>query len=199
MLATRKKYIMVMVNIDRNTILVEPIKSRKYAELTKAYRTMMLRLRRAVIIPKKYILDNEVSESPKTIIQDEYKIQMELVPPGRHSKNAAEVAIRNFKSHFLSVLAGIAQDFPPSLWDRLLIQAEIKTNLLWQQNEMPNVLDYAHLRGPFDYNKMSLAPMGILVQVHEKTDKRGTWAYHLLDGWYSSTFPEHYCTNRCHI
>ena len=111
MLATRKKYIMVMVNIDRNTILVEPIKSRKYAELTKAYRTMMLRLRRAVIIPKKYILDNEVSESLKTIIHDEYKIQMELVPPGRHNKNVAEVAIRNFKAHFLSVLAGTTHDF----------------------------------------------------------------------------------------
>ena len=36
---------------------------------------------------------------------------MELVPPGTHNRNAVKVAIRNFKTHFLSVLAGIAQDF----------------------------------------------------------------------------------------
>ena len=52
---------------------------------------------------------------------------MELVPPGCHQRNAAEVAIRNFKAHFLSVLAGVAKDFPPSLWNRLLPQTEITT------------------------------------------------------------------------
>ena len=53
--------------------------------------------------------------------------------------------------------------------------------------------------GPFNYNKMPLAPMGISVQVHEKTGKRGTWAYHTLDGWYLETSTEHYRTQRCHI
>jgi hypothetical protein len=55
------KYIMVMVEIDSNAILVEPLKSRKDPELTRAYRAMMLRLKRAGIIPKKHVLDNEVS------------------------------------------------------------------------------------------------------------------------------------------
>jgi len=55
---------------------------------------------------------------------------MELVPPGCHQRNAAEVAIHNFKAHFLSVLAGVADDFPPSLWDRLLPQTEIMINLI---------------------------------------------------------------------
>ena len=93
---------------------------------------------------------------------------MELVPPGTHCRNAAEVAIRGFKSHFLSVLAGTAQYFPPSLWDRLLTQAEITINLLRQSNETPNVSAYTHLSGPFDYKKMPLSPMGMSVQVHEK-------------------------------
>ena len=78
-------------------------------------------------------------------------MQMEMVTPGSHHRNAAEFAIRNFKAHFLSVLAGTAQDFPPSLWDRLLPQAEITINLLRQSNETPNVSAYAHLSGPFDY------------------------------------------------
>ena len=46
---------------------------------------------------------------------------------------------------------------------------------------------------------MPLAPMGMSVQVHEKTDKRGTWAYNTVDGWYLATSPEHYRTHRCHI
>ena len=58
---------------------------------------------------------------------------------------------------------------------------------------------YTHLIKPFDYNKILLAPMGCEVQVHEKTDKRGTWAYHSVDGWYLATSPEHYRTNLCHI
>jgi hypothetical protein len=46
---------------------------------------------------------------------------------------------------------------------------------------------------------MPLAPMGCEAQVHEKTNKRSTWAYHLVDGWYLFTSPEHYCTHNCHI
>ncbi len=59
------------------------------------------------------------------------KINMELVPPGCHQQNAGEVAICNFKSHFLGVLAGVADDFPQTLWDRLSPQTEITLNLIW--------------------------------------------------------------------
>ena len=41
--------------------------------------------------------------------------------------------------------------------------------------------------------------MGCAVQVHKKMDKRGTWAYHSVDGWYLATSPEHYRTHLCHI
>ena len=193
------KYIMVMVEIDSNAILVEPLKSRKDQELTRAYKVLMQRLQQAGIVPKKHVLDNEVSQAMKSIIKEEYRMEMELVPPGCHRRNAAEVAIRNFKAHFLSVLAGTAEDFPPSLWDRLLPQTEITLNLLRQSNATPTVSAYAHLSGPFDYNKQPLAPMGCAVQVHEKTDKRGTWSYHTVDGWYLATSPEHYRTHCCHI
>jgi hypothetical protein len=46
---------------------------------------------------------------------------------------------------------------------------------------------------------MPLTPMGCEAQVHKKTNKRGTWAYHLVNGWYLFTSPEHYCTHNCHI
>ena len=138
-------YIMVMVEIDINAILVEPIKNRTDAKLTRSYHAMLLRLKQEGIIPQKHILDNEVSTAMKTIICDGYKMKLELVPPGCHRRNAAEVAIRNFKAHFLSVLAGIETSFPPNLWDRLLSQAEVTINLLQQSNATPNVSAYAQL------------------------------------------------------
>ncbi len=97
----------------------------------------------------------------KNHILNTCKFDMELVPPGCHQCNAAEVAIRNLKAHFLSVLVGVADNFPPSLWDRLLPQTKIRINLIQQSNATPNVLAYAHLSGPFNYNKMPLAPMGL--------------------------------------
>ena len=118
----------------------------------------------------------------KNHIRGMHRFNMELVPPGCHIRNAAEVAIRNFKAHFLSILTGVSDDFPPSLWDQLLPQTKIIINLIQQSNATPNVSAYAHLSGPFNYNKMPLTPMGCNVQVHEKTGKRGTWAFHLVDG-----------------
>ena len=92
-----------------------------------------------------------------------------------------------FKAHFLSILACNVPDFPPLLWDSLLTQSGITINLLRQSNATPNVLVYAHLSGPFNYNKIPMALMGISVQVHEKIDTRGTWAYHTVEGWYLAT------------
>ena len=135
----------------------------------------------------------------KNVIRDENNITLELVLPRCHRRNAAEVAIHNFKSHFLSVLSRVSDNFPIQLWDRLLPQTEITLNLLRQSNATPAVSAYTHLRWPFDYNKMPLAPMGCKAQVHEKMDKRGTWTYHSVGGWYLYTSPEHYCTHACHI
>ena len=60
-----------------------------------------MRLKHAGIMPRKHVLDKEVSSTMTDFIRDKYKMEMELVPPGCHQRNAAEVAIRNFKAHFL--------------------------------------------------------------------------------------------------
>jgi hypothetical protein len=168
------KYIMVMVEIDNNAILVEPMKNCKDDKMIRAYNTLLILLKRAGIVPKKHVLDNEVSENMKNHIRDMCKLDMELVPPGCHRRNAAEVAIQNSKAHFLSVLARVADNFPPNFWDRLLPLTEIMINLIRKSNTTPNVSAYAHLSRPFNYNKIPLTPMGCEAQVHEKTDKHGT-------------------------
>ncbi len=61
----------------------------------------------------------------KQHIKEKYKFELEMVPLGCHQRNTAKVAIRNFKSHFLSVLAGTAELFLLHLWDRLLPQTKI--------------------------------------------------------------------------
>ena len=135
----------------------------------------------------------------KNHIQIKSRLAMELVPLRCHCRNAAEVAIRNFKTHFLSVLTGVADNVPENLWDRLLPQVEFTLNLLGESNATPNVSAYARLSGPFDNNKMPLAPMGCASQIHKKSDKCGTWQYHSVDGWYLSTSPGHYDMHICHI
>ncbi len=154
-----------MVEIDSNAILVKPMTNRKDTEMIQAYKALLLQQKQASIVPKKHVLDNEVSENKKNHIRDRCKLDIELVPPGCHRCNAAKVAIHNFKAHFLSILAGVANNFPPILWDQLLPQTEITINLIWQSNATPNILAYAHLSGQFDYNKM---PRRCGAQVHEK-------------------------------
>jgi hypothetical protein len=57
-------------------------------------------------------------------------IAYQLVPPHCHRRNAAEHAIRTFKEHFVAGLSSVDPSFPMHLWDRLLPQAEITSNLL---------------------------------------------------------------------
>ena len=106
---------MFMVNIISSGILIEPTKSRKGAEMIRAYTKLVQQLQRANKTLKKHVLDNEVSETMKDLIRNKYNMELELVPPGCHRRNAAEVAIRNFKAHFLSILAGVADDVPMQL------------------------------------------------------------------------------------
>ncbi len=78
------KYIMIMVEIDSSAILVKPMKSQKDAEMIGAYNALLLRLRQAGIVPKKYVMDNEVSVNMKNHIKDNCRLTVELVPPGCH-------------------------------------------------------------------------------------------------------------------
>jgi hypothetical protein len=124
------KFIMVMAEIGSNAIVVKPMKNCTDAEMIRAYNTLLLQLKRASITPKKHVLDNEIFDNMKNHIRDTCKLDMELMPPGCHRWNAAKVAIHNLKAHFLSALAGVANNFPPNLWDWLLPQTKITINLI---------------------------------------------------------------------
>ena len=104
----------------------------------------------------------------------------------------AEVAIKTFKSHFISILAGLPKSFPIRLWNKLLPQAELTLNMLRPSHARPCVSAHAYLKGTFDFDCTPLTPIGCEVQCHEKPANRGSWAEHLVDGWFLGSSPDHY-------
>ena len=59
---------MVMVEIDSNAILVEPMENYKDVEMIRAYDALLNQLKEVGIVPKKHVLDNKVSENMKNHI-----------------------------------------------------------------------------------------------------------------------------------
>ncbi|KAL7475335.1 hypothetical protein ACHAW6_001256, partial [Cyclotella cf. meneghiniana] len=160
--------------------------------LIKAYQAIHNRWKATkVISPNWHILDNEAQKEFKQAIQ-ENQCRVELTPADQHRRNAAERAIQTFKGHFISVLAGVSDNFPIHQWDELLPQTILTLNLLWQSNVAPNISAYGYHHGTFDYNRMPLAPMGCAVQFHINPNRRKTFGEHSSDGWYLRTLPEHY-------
>ena len=86
--------------------------------------------------------------------------KLELVLPGCHQQNLAEVAIKTFKEHFIATLAGLPTSFPIHLWWELLSHAELTLNILCLSYAQPNVSAQAYLFGPFDFDHTPLAPIG---------------------------------------
>ena len=187
------QYQMIMVHVDSNAVLAEPMKNRTDGEMTRAYLCLLDRLKTAGFVVKKHILDNECSAELKRLIKETCKLQ--LVPPGNHRANLAEVAIKAFKQHFLSILAGTAPDFPWSAWDHLLPQVLITLNLLRASHATPTISAHAHLCGHHDYNAMPLLPIGASAEIHVKTGDRKSWDFHSQPGWYLYTSEDHYRTH----
>ncbi len=196
--SSSNQYIMVLVEVDENYIDAEPMKNRSAGSMVKAYLTLWKQIiESGSIKPMTHILDNEASVELKEAIKKNCTIQ--LVPPDNHRRNLAERAIQTFKNHFKAILAGVDNSFPMRLWDKLLPQTVLTFNLLRQSKIAPTVSAYQYIQGSFDYNKMTLAPMGCAVQLHESCERQGTWAENTTDGWYLQTSPEHYRCHKIHV
>ncbi len=57
----RNHYIMVLVELDSNAILIEPMKNRTPGEMIRAYQALFDRLKECGIKPKQHLLDNKWS------------------------------------------------------------------------------------------------------------------------------------------
>jgi hypothetical protein len=86
-------------------------------------------------------LDNKASNLLKTYNQEQ-QIEYQLVPPHIHRRNAAELAIRTWKNHFVAGLCSTDTRFPMHLWDKLVAQATLMLNLLRPSRRNPKVSAY---------------------------------------------------------
>ena len=92
-------YIFVAYNYDHNAILFQPLKNREADSIVKAWDTNNNRVKIHGEKPKHYVLDNEASKLLMDTMTNQ-NITFELVPPHQHRRNAAERAIRTFKTTF---------------------------------------------------------------------------------------------------
>ncbi len=182
---------MVAIHLNANYIFVEPMHSRLKEEMIRAYEKIINRMKAAGLGIRKHILDNEALDAFKQYIHKQ-QIQFELVPPGNHRRNQAERAIQTFKAHFISILAGVDDKFPLSLWCHLLESMELTLNLLCQSKVAPKISAFAHVHGPNDYMKKPFAPPGCAIQAHVKPEDRRTWGTRLDAGFSLGTLMQHH-------
>ena len=178
------QYIMIAYHVDGNIILQQPFKTKSDAHRLAAYNTIMTRLAAKGLSVDLQIMDNEASAAFKQAITFAWRAKFQLVPPDMHRRNRAERAIRTFKNHFISILAGVDPTFPPYLWDLLLPQAELTLNLLRQSSLNPKISAWEYFNGPFDFNKTPLGPVGCRVLIHAKPATRRSWDFRAKEGFY---------------
>ena len=123
----------------------------------------------------------------------------QMVPLHIHRCNAAERAIRTFKKHFKTILAGTDPKFPMHLWCRLLEQSTMTLNMLRPCWTNPKLSAYMALERAHDYNAHPIAPLGIKLTVHETVGQRASWGMNGITGWYLGPSTEHYRCYRAYI
>ena len=94
------------------------------------------------------------------------------MPPNVHQINVAERAIRTFKAHFISVLAGVDPTFPKFMCDNLLVQTELTINLLRQATLNPSMSAWEYFNGAFDFAATPLGPIGCKLIIHTTKNKQ---------------------------
>ena len=157
----------MVYDYDTNTIHGQAFSARLTTYIIEAYEKILHTLTSNGISPKLLTIYNEIFAALKDLITTS-SLDVQLVPPHLHRRNSAEQAIRTFKSHFISILCGNDPSFPINLWDKLLPQAILILNLLRTSRLNPKLSAYAQVWGPFDYNRIPLAPLGKQLLIHEK-------------------------------
>jgi hypothetical protein len=139
-------------------------------------------------------VDNDAYYELKHSIKGRY-IDLQLVPPHTHRRNAAEHAIQTFKTYFTAGLCSTDKSFPMHLWYIILGKAILTLNMMRVLWVKPNILAVMHLQGQFYFNHTPLAPAGTRVVAREKPNQRRIWAPHDMDDWYAGPTMDHY---RCY-
>ena len=80
--------------------------------------------------------------------------------------------MRTFKNHFIAGLCSVNPDFPLQIWDILLYQATITLDIMRKSRINPNICAHEQFFGIFNFNCTPFAPLGTIIVVHYKPEKR---------------------------
>ena len=192
------RYIMVAIHLDANYMFTELMKNKTEEEMMVACQSIVNRMQAAGLGLKKHILDNKASKAFKAKI-NENKMKHELVLPGNYCRNQDKRAIQTFKAHFISILAGVDNRFPLSLWCYLLEPMKLTLNLLWQSNVAPKISAFVHVHGHHNYMKKPFAPLGCAIHSHVKPDNCKSWDTRANAGFNLVISMEHHQCYRVYI
>jgi hypothetical protein len=165
------KYILILYDYYRNSVLSAPMKNRGEKEIVRAFDLLIESLIICGLRPSLKRLDNEAPLALRNYLTKQ-GIDYQLAPPHIHRRNNAERVIQTFKNYFIAGLCSVDPKFPLKLWDKLLPQATITLNLLRKLWINPRMSAYAQLNGHFYFNRTTMAPPGTRVIAHEKPDQR---------------------------
>ncbi len=110
---------MILHDVNSNLSWVEALKDNTGGELILTRARALECMRKAGIVPKHQILDNQKLAAYEEAICAS-GMTFKLVLPNDHRRNMAEKAIQTFKDHFVGILSGWAPTFPLHLWCQLL-------------------------------------------------------------------------------
>jgi hypothetical protein len=139
-------------------------------------------------------LDNECPHQLREYFQKQ-GVHYQIVPPDERPKHRG---FQTAKNHLAAGWYSTDNQFPLSLWDKTIPQAELTLNLLRGSRINPKLSAWEQLHGRYEFNRHPIAPPGIQVLAHAKLSKRKTWDTHAFEAWYIGPAMEHYSVGYNH-
>ena len=189
---------LVVYDYATNAILVEAIKNFESNTICEAYKKVHKYLESKGRRPRFNILDNQASRLIAEFVEAN-KGKYQLVEPRNHRAKAAERAIQTFKAHFIAGLCTTDANFPTQLWDYMVLQAQDTLNMLRTARCDTTKSAYEVLEGPFQFDKVLLAPPGTKAIIYDSPEDRNSWAPHGTDAWYLTPAKRHYRAARFYV
>ena len=153
-------YLLVVYVYHLNAPMIRAIKSRKDEDMVSAFRSIYHELKTLGHKPSLHVLDNECSRAVKSFIADN-KTGIQLVEPHNHRVNAAEIAIKAVKYHFLAHLATTDPSCPLEIWYKYIRKVQDTLLILRTSRVGRGKSAYEALYNKkINFNSTPIAPLG---------------------------------------
>ena len=123
------QYIFIAYIYDENVILMQPMINRTDACMVSVFKDIYEYLKERKCKPNIHVVDNERSKAVQTFIKEQ-EAPIQLVKPGNHRVNAAEMGVKTGKYQLFSILATVAKISPLQLWCQYIPQIEMTLNMI---------------------------------------------------------------------